>query len=195
MEPVPSVHCGRITRLLHEWSDGDPDAAEELLPLVYGALHRIAVGYFQHERADHTLEATAIVHEAYLALVEQNGVSWKNRSHFIGFMAHVMRRILVDYARERAYAKRGGRLRKVTLVEAAALAGERSPDIVALDDAMLGLAAIDPRKATLVELRFFGGLTIEESATALGISRATAIREWQRARAWLYRELEAGAPS
>lgn len=160
------------------------------MPLVYGALHRIAAGYFRRERCGHTLQATAIVNEAYLVLVEQNGVTWQNRAHFIGFMARVMRRVLVDYARERGYAKRGGKLRKVTLVEACELSRERAPDLVALDDALHGLAELDPQKATLVELRFFGGLTIEAAAAALDISRATAIREWQRARAWLYRELE-----
>ena len=186
---------GRITRLLHEWSEGNRDAADELMPLVYGVLHRIASGYFLRERGDHTLQATAIVNEAYLALVEQNGVHWQNRAHFIGFMAHVMRRVLVDYARRRGYAKRGGKLRKVTLVEAADLSREKAADVVALDDALDGLAAIDPQKAALVELRYFGGLTVEEAAAALGISRATAIREWRRARAWLFRELNADSRS
>lgn len=195
MKPDPARQRGRITRLLQAWSDGDRNAAEELLPLVYEELHRIAVGYSRRERSDHTLQATAIVHEAYLALVEQNGVRWLNRSHFIGFMAHVMRRVLVDYARQRGYAKRGGRVRKVTLAEAAELSRERTPDIIAVDDALNSLAAIDPRKAALVELRYFGGLTVDEAAVALDISRPTAVREWQRARAWLYRELNGGAPS
>lgn len=180
---------GRITELLRQWSDGDRDALDEVMPLVYDVLRRIAGSYLLRERAEHTLQATAIVNEAYLELVEQSGIRWQSRAHFIGFFARVMRRVLVDYARERNYAKRGGRLRKVTLAEAAALATEKTPDLVALDDALHGLAEIDPRKATLVELRFFGGLTNEEAAEVLGISRATAIREWQRARAWLYREL------
>lgn len=180
---------GRITRLLERWSDGDREALDEVMPLVYDVLRRIAASYFRSERRDHTLEATAIVNEAFLELVEQSGIRWQSRAHFIGFFARVMRRVLVDHARDRGYAKRGGRLRKVTLAEAAALATQKTPDLVALDDALHGLAEIDPRKATLVELRFFGGLKIEEAAEVLGISRATAIREWQRARAWLYREL------
>jgi len=163
------------------------------MPLVYDSLRRIAAGYFRRERADHTLQATAIVNEAYIELVGQSGIRWQSRAHFIGFFARVMRRVLVDYARERNYAKRGGKLRKVTLAEAAALATAKTPDLMALDDALSSLAEIDPRKASLVELRFFGGLTNEEAAQVLGVSRATAIREWQRARAWLYRELSPSA--
>lgn len=186
---------GKITQLLLDWNEGDGDAAEELIPLVYETLRRIAASYFQRERSGHTLQATAIVHEAYVSLIENNGIVWKSRSHFIGFMARLMRRVLVDHVRERRCAKRGGRDHKVTLAEAESLSTETRPDLVALHEALLSLEEMDPRKASLVEMRFFGGLSVEETADALEISRATAIREWRRAKAWLYRELGAGALS
>lgn len=188
--PEIATPPGEITRLLECWSQGDAEAAEKLMPMVYDVLHRLAVGYIRRERSDHTLQATAVVNEAYMALVEQAGVMhWNNRTHFIAFMARVMRRVLVDYARNRNYAKRGGQARKVTLLEATQLSTQKTPDLIALDDALTSLGEIDPRKASLVEMRFFGGLTVEEVADALDLSRATAVREWRNARAWLYREL------
>lgn len=191
-KPAPQAIRGRITQLLQNWNEGDLEAAEELLPLVYETLRRIASSYFQRERCGHTLQATAIVHEAYVELIENNGIVWKSRSHFIGFMARLMRRVLVDHVRARRCGKRGGQDHKVTLAEANSLSMEKTPDLIALHDALLSLEEIDPRKASLVELRFFGGLSVEETADALKVSRATAIREWRRAKAWLYRELEVG---
>ncbi|MCP3964648.1 MAG: sigma-70 family RNA polymerase sigma factor [bacterium] len=184
-----------VTELLQAWNSGDQDAATAMLPLVYDELRAIARGYFRHERRDHTLEATAIVHEAYVKLVEQNGVEWQNRAHFIGLAAHVMRRVLVDYARERNTAKRGGKVPRVTLIEADAVTHGRTPDMIALDTALTELAEIDPQKAQIVELKFFGGLTIEETAQYLGISSPTVVRQWRRAKAWLYRQLMNGQPA
>lgn len=178
-----------ITGLLEAWSSGDPQAAAEVVPRVYDQLRRVASRCFRRERAGHTLQATAIVHEAYLALAGQKGLRWRSRDHFFGIAARLMRRILVNHARERDRIKRGGGRQRVTLLEAEELLAKRRPDLVAVDDALRSLASIDRRKADLVELRFFGGLTLEEAASLLGVSRATAAREWQRARAWLYREL------
>lgn len=186
------IERDKVTQLLLDWNEGNRDAADELLPLVYQTLRRIAASYFRRERSGHTLQATAIVHEAYVLLIENKGIVLQSRSHFIGFMARLMRRILVDHVRERRCAKRGGRDHKVTLAEAASLSTEAAPDLIALHDALLSLEEIDPQKASLVEMRFFGGLTVEEAAEALEISRATAIREWRRAKAWLYRELDPG---
>jgi RNA polymerase sigma factor (TIGR02999 family) len=182
-----------ITQLLARWSSGDQEAAERVLPLIYGELRRIAARQLRQERGDHTLQATAIVHEAYMRLVGQPGLEWPNRSHFFAFSAHLIRRILVDYARRRNRAKRGGLSEKITLVEVADLALEKSPDLVALDEALCGLEKVDPRKATVVELKFFAGLTLEEIAEQLRISPETVSREWRRARAWLYSTLQPGA--
>jgi RNA polymerase sigma factor (TIGR02999 family) len=182
-----------ITQLLARWSSGDRASAERVLPLVYDELHRIAARQLRHERAGHTLQATAIVHEAYMRFVAQPGLEWPSRDHFFAFSAHLIRRILVDYARRRNWAKRGGLSEKVTLVEAIDLALEKSPDLMALDEALSGLEKIDPRKATVVELKFFGGLTLEEIAAQLGISTETVSREWRRARAWLYSALQKNA--
>jgi RNA polymerase sigma factor (TIGR02999 family) len=179
-----------ITRLLHRWSGGDPEAAERVLPLVYDELRRIALRQLRRERSDHTLQATAIVHEAYLRLNGQEGLHWPSRAHFFAFVARLIRRILVDYARHRNRAKRGGGIEKVTLSEVADLALPKAPDVMALDEALAGLEAIDPRKAAVVELRFFGGLTLEETAEQLGVSPETVSREWRRAKAWLYDELQ-----
>jgi RNA polymerase sigma-70 factor, ECF subfamily len=178
-----------ITRLLESWTSGNQEAAERVLPLVYEELHRIAARQLRGEREAHTLQATAIVHEAYLRLTEQAGLEWSSRAHFFAFAAHLIRRILVDHARHRNQAKRGGLAQKVKLVEAAGLALEKSPDLVALDDALSGLSKLDSRKATVVELKFFGGLTLDEVAEQLGISPETVSREWRRARAWLYSTL------
>jgi RNA polymerase sigma factor (TIGR02999 family) len=182
-----------ITQLLARWSSGDPEAAERVLPLVYDELRRIAARQLRREREAHTLQATAIVHEAYLRLVGQPGLEWPSRAHFFAFSAHMIRRILVDYARRRNRAKRGGLCEKITLVEAADLALENNPDLVALDEALSALEKVDPRKATVVELKFFAGLTLEEIATQLGISTETVSREWRRARAWLFSALGTNA--
>ncbi len=179
-----------LDELLARWNEGDPEAPAEALPLVYNELRRIAVGFFKRERASHTLQATAIVHEAYIQLVERRGLQWRNRSHFVGLTANLMRRILVDYARHRSVAKRGGGQPCLTLLEAEALPASRPIDLMALDDALTDLSGFDAQKAAIVELRFFGGLTNEEVASFLSISRTTVVREWRRARAWLYRELQ-----
>lgn len=182
-----------ITQLLESWSSGDQEAAERLLPLVYEELRRIAARQLRQERGAHTLQATAIVHEAYLRLIGQEGLQWPSRAHFFAFAAHLIRRILVDYARSRNRAKRGGQYDQVTLAEVADLALEKSPDLVALDEALSSLEKVDPRKATVVELRFFAGLTLEEIAVQLGISQETVGREWRRAKAWLYTALQTKA--
>ncbi|MFL6196244.1 MAG: sigma-70 family RNA polymerase sigma factor [Thermoanaerobaculia bacterium] len=178
-----------ITRLLQDWSTGDSRAEAELLPLVYEDLRRIAASHLRQERGSHTLQATAIVHEAFLRLHGQPGFEWPSREHFFAFAAHLIRRILVDYARGRNRAKRGGEAERVPLIEMADQASLRAPELVALDDALTTLEALDPRKAAVVELRFFGGLTMEETATHLGVSPETIGREWRRAKAWLYHEL------
>jgi RNA polymerase sigma factor (TIGR02999 family) len=182
-----------ITQLLARWSSGDREAAERVLPQIYDELRRIAGRQLRQERGDHTLQATAIVHEAYLRLAGQAGLEWPSRAHFFAFAAHLIRRILVDHARRRNRAKRGGLVQKVTLFEAADLALEKSPDLLALDEALSGLEKVDPRKATIVELKFFAGLTLDEVAEQLGISTETVSREWRRARAWLYSALQTSA--
>jgi RNA polymerase sigma factor (TIGR02999 family) len=182
-----------ITQLLARWSSGDREAAERVLPQIYDELRRIAARQLRQERGDHTLQATAIVHEAYLRLAGQAGLEWPSRAHFFAFAAHLIRRLLVDHARRRNRAKRGGLSQKVTLFEAADLALEKSPDLLALDEALSGLEKVDPRKATVVELKFFAGLTLDEVAEQLGISTETVSREWRRARAWLYNALQTNA--
>ncbi|HEY2963043.1 MAG TPA: sigma-70 family RNA polymerase sigma factor [Pyrinomonadaceae bacterium] len=174
-----------VTGLLLDWSKGDLQAYEKLVPLVEKELHRIAHRYMSRERPGHTLQTTALVNEAYLRLVDQK-MQWQNRSHFFGIAAELMRRILVDHARSHQYAKRGGGAQKIRLNEAMLMARERSSDLVALDDALTSLAAFDPRKARVVELRFFGGLNVEETAEVLEISTNTVKRDWTTARAWLY---------
>ena len=180
-----------VTVLLEAWNAGDPKAREQVLPLVYEELRSIARGYFVRERRGHTLQATAIVHDAYVRLIENSGIEWRNRAHFVGMAARSMRHILVDHARHRNAAKRGGKEAKLTLVEADALAMGRPPDLLALDDALAALARVDELKASIVELRFFGGLTVAETASYLEIAPATVTRHWNRARAWLYRQLSA----
>jgi RNA polymerase sigma-70 factor (ECF subfamily) len=184
---------GSVTLLLKSWSSGDRAAAEQVLPLVYEELRRIAARQLRRERDAHTLQATAIVHEAYLRLSGQAGLEWPSRAHFFAFAAHLIRRILVDHARHRNRAKRGGLADKITLVEAVDPALERSPDLVALDDALSGLEKVDPRKAAVVELKFFAGLTLDEIAEQIGVSSETVSREWRRARAWLYSALQTNA--
>ena len=180
-----------ITGLLHEWSEGRSEALDELLPAVYDELHRRASAYLRHERPGHTLQTTALVHEAYLKLVDQRSVSgWNDRGHFFAIASQAMRRILVDYARQRHREKRGGSAETLPLEEALiAVAEEGNVDLIALDEALTKLAEIDPEQLKLVELRYFAGLSLDDAASALGISRATAAREWQMAKAWLHREL------
>jgi len=183
---------GEVTRILQAWGRGDQQAVDRLMPLVYGELRRLARHYLRRERPDHTLQPTALVHEAYLRLVDQRGVTWQNRAHFFGVAAQAMRRILVDHARRHHAAKRGGPAFKVWLDDVVIAAKERSDDLLALDDALNRLAAMDPRQGQIVELRLFSGLTVEETAEALGISPATVKREWTSAKAWLTRELRSG---
>lgn len=177
-----------VTQLLLDWSRGDQSALEALTPLVYEELRRVAASYMRRERPGHTLQNTALVHEAYVRLVDQR-VEWKSRSHFFGLAAQMMRRILVDHAKAHRSAKRGSGIRPVTLDEPFQVSRQPATDIVALDDALSALSAIEPQRAKIVELRFFGGLSNEEIAETLGISSATVQRQWAGARAWLYREL------
>jgi RNA polymerase sigma-70 factor (ECF subfamily) len=181
--------AGDVTHLLNDLQDGRPDAASKLLPLVYEELRRLARQQMRQERADHTLQATALVHEAYLRLVNQSDRSWQSRAHFIAVAAQVMRRLLIDYARSRRMAKRGCGLHKVSLEEPLLFSEEQSEELVALDEALERLAQFDERLSRIVELRFFGGLTVDEAAAVLGISPKTVKRDWSVARAWLHREL------
>jgi RNA polymerase sigma factor (TIGR02999 family) len=178
-----------VTRLLIDWSNGGRQALERLLPAVYDELRRLARRQMRQERTGHTLQATALVHEAYLKLVVQRRVTWRNRAHFYGVAAQVMRRILVDHARSHAAAKRGGGWEEVSLEEAPLVAIEPALDLVALDGALNRLGALDEQQAKVVELRYFGGLTIDETAEVLRISPATVSREWTLAKAWLFAEL------
>jgi len=179
----------QVTELLQAWSNGDQAALEKLVPLVYRELRRLAQRYVARDRPGHTLQATALVHEAYLRLVGRQNVRWQNRAHFFGVSAQLMRRILVDYARARRYAKRGGGAQQLSLDEAAVVSREKCRELVALDEALDSLAAFDPRKSQVAELRFFGGLSVEETAEVLKVSPRTVMREWTLARAWLLREL------
>ena len=181
-----------VTQLLMAWSNGEQDALEQLIPLVYSELHRLAHRYMGNERREHTLQSTALVHEAYERLINLKDVSWQNRAHFFAVSAQLMRRILVDYARSRRYSKRGGQWRHVPLNEAVAVFQDRRTDIVALDDALRTLADVDPRKARVVEMRFFGGLSIKETAEVLNVSPETVLRDWRLAKVWLLRELSQG---
>jgi RNA polymerase sigma-70 factor (ECF subfamily) len=184
---------GEVTRLLQQLGSGNNDAAmEKLLPLVYDELRRLASAYFRRERSDHTLQPTALVHEAYIKLVDQRVIHWGGRGHFLGVAATLMRRILLDYARSHDAAKRGGMRQKVELDDAMALTSQRAVDMIGLDSALTRLAAIDPEQARIVEMRFFGGLSVEETAEVLNISTASVKRYWNSAKAWLYREIEKG---
>lgn len=178
-----------VTQILQAMSGGDREANEKLLPLVYDELRSLASGYMRRERRDHTLQSTALVHEAYLRLVDQTHADWKGRAHFFGVAARLMRQILVDHAREHNAKKRGGEMTRLSIDDAVSFADQRDVDIVALDDVMSSLAEFDPEQARIVELRFFGGLTIDETAEFLGISASTVKREWGMAKAWLHREL------
>jgi len=179
-----------ITQMLEAMSAGDETAPEILLPLVYDQLRRLAHGYMQNERSDHTLQATALVHEAYIQLVDWKNVSWQNRAHFFAAAAHMMRKILVDHAREKNALKRGGGIRTIALDEAVSFPNREIVDLIPLDDALTELEAFDPQQAKIVELRFFGGLTIPETAHALNISESTVKRDWQIAKAWLFNRMK-----
>jgi RNA polymerase sigma-70 factor (ECF subfamily) len=181
-----------ITELLLAWSEGKQDALQRLTPLVYGELHRLAHHYMAGERTGHILQSTALVNEAYLRLVDSSRVQWQNRAHFFAVSAQLMRRILVDFARSRQYAKRGGNAPMLSLDEVP-IVGEECADLAALDDAMSALAALDARKCQVVELRFFGGLTVEETAEVLKVSAETVMRDWRLAKVWLRREMLRGA--
>ena len=179
-----------VTRLLNDWSKGDQTALDQLMPLVYAELHRLAASYLSRERSDHTLQPTALVNEAYLRLIDQNSLAWENRAQFFGIAAQMMRRILVNHARDRHADKRGGPdILRVSLDDAISFFEERDVNLVALDEALTRLAEMDPRQSQIVELRFFGGLTIEEVAAQLHTSPATVKREWTTAKLWLLREL------
>ena len=179
----------QITDLLIAWGDGDQAALERLFPLVYDELRRVAAFYLRRERSDHTLQPTALVNEVYLRLFDQRRVGWQNRAHFFGVAAQLMRRILVSHARSRHAAKRGGSDQRITLQDELAVTDQRDVNLLALDDALSKLETIDPEKSKLVELRFFSGLTVPETAEVMSISPRTVDRQWQTAKAWLYREI------
>jgi len=181
--------AGEVTELLVKWSEGDADALEKLLPIVYTELRRIADGYLRRERSGHTLQATALVHEAYMRLVKAQGLEWQNREQFFGICANLMRRILVDHARTATAAKRGGTAPNLPLDESLTISGESDANLLLLDEALNKLSEIDAQAARIVELRYFAGLTIEESAEVLKTSPMTVKREWATARAWLHREI------
>lgn len=180
-----------VTQLLKAWSHGDQSARDQVMSLVYQELRRMAHRHMRKERPGHTLQTSALVHEAYVRLVDQTEVEWRNRAHFYGIAAQMMRRILVDHARSRQYAKRGGDARPVSLDEGAIVSEARTAEVMALDEALVSLAAVDQRKSQIVELRFFGGLSIEETAGVLAVSPGTVMRDWTLAKAWLRREMSA----
>lgn len=186
MNPAPP----QVTELLVRWRAGDSAALEELMPLVYDELHRLAHRYMRRERPGQTLQTTALVNEAYLRLVGSSRVEWQDRAHFFAIAAQIMRHLLVDRARTRRYSKRGGGAHQVTLDEIAIISREQDADLMALDEALARLVYVDERKSKIVELRYFGGLSAEETAEVLGVSAITVKREWLKAKAWLYRELK-----
>ena len=187
---MPEALTHDVTQLLLEWSNGDQSALDKLVPVVDRELRRLAHHYMSRERAGHTLQTTALVNEAFVRLVNRKSVQWLNRAHFFGIAAQLMRTILVDHARSHACAKRGGGAGKLELDEALAVSQQKAAEVIALDDALNALALIDPQQSRIVELRFFGGLTVEEAAEVLHVSPATIKREWSSAKAWLYRELQ-----
>lgn len=184
-----------VPQLLLDWSDGDKTALDRLMPLVYAELRRLAHHHMRREYPGHTLQTTALVNEIYLKLIDQNNVHWQNRAHFFAIAAQLMRRILVDYARSRLSAKRGGGARKVTLDDVAIAIPEPSADLLALDEAMVSLAEVDARKSQIVEMKFFGGLSVEEMAQALGVSPVTVMRDLRSAKAWIGRAIKKRATS
>src|SRR5688572_25776965 len=183
-------HTGQITQMLRQWSAGNREILDDLMPLVYDELHRQAARFLSRERPDHTLQTTALIHEAYLKLVNQREVDWESRTHFFAIAAQLMRRILVDYARSKNRDKRGAAAVKLTLEDAALIIDkERSVDLMALDEVLTRLEKIDGQQARVVELRYFSGLSLEETAEALRVSRTTVVNDWRMAKAWLHREL------
>jgi RNA polymerase sigma factor (TIGR02999 family) len=184
---------GDVTDLLSAWTNGDAEALQRLVPLVYSELHRIATGHMRRERADHNLQATALIHEAYLKLVNCNRMTFESRAHFFAVCAQLMRRILIDIARSHSSGKRGSGFVPVALDETVSLADVRGKELISLDDALQALAKLDDRKSRVVEMRFFGGMTNEEAAAVLGVSQDTVMRDWQFARSWLRQELSTGA--
>ena len=194
MATLTIMQPGEVTELLQAWRGGDKRALDKLAPLVYDDLRRLASSYMSREQPGHTLQTTALVHEAYARLVETPHVNWQDRNHFFAVCAMLMRRVLVDYARSNGYQKRGGGMRPISLVEAEDVAQNADVDLFALDEALSRLEAFDPRKGQVVELRFFGGLTIEETAEVLRLSRETVMRDWKLAKTWLLRELDTQRP-
>ena len=188
---MPVTNTQEITELLHKWSDGDADALEQLTPVIYAELHRIAKRYMSREREGHTLQTTALVNEAFMRLIDWKTAKWENRAHFFGVSANLMRRILVDFARKQPKVN-DEIVYRVSLEVALTVTREKDADLVALDEALDELAKFDERKAKIVELKFFGGLSVEETAEVLKVAPITVMREWQKAKAWLYRELSAG---
>jgi RNA polymerase sigma factor (TIGR02999 family) len=184
---VTTLSADNLTGLLSEWRQGDEAALDKLTPLVYDELRRIAHRYVQRERDGHTLQTTALVNEAYLRLAGQQKIEWQSRAHFFAVTAQVMRHVLIDHARRRHYAKRGGDLQQVPLEDAAMMSRQRAAELVALDEALDELAKLDPRKSRVVELRYFGGLSLEETAEVLEVSLMTVRRDWRAAKAWLYK--------
>jgi RNA polymerase sigma-70 factor, ECF subfamily len=193
LSKTPKQH--EITQLLAEWSDGNQSALDELYPLVYDELHRLARRYMSREREGHTLQTTALINEAYVRLVDQRNVHWANRSHFFAISAQIMRRILIDHARRHAYAKRGGGAQQVSLDEAAIVTRTAGAELLRLDEALKSLAEMDPRRSQVVELRYFGGPNNEEIAGVLNISENTVTRDWNMARAWLHQQLSESSPN
>lgn len=183
-------HADDITKKLLDLSAGDKDAAAKLLPFVYDELRALAARHLRRERPDHTLQPTALVHEAYLRLIDQSRANWKNRAHFCAVASEMMRRILVDHARKHHANKRGGNETRISLDEAVSFPQDVEVDVVAIDDALFDLARLDPQQSRIVELRFFGGLTLDETAEVMDISRSTVQREWNMAKAWLHNQLE-----
>lgn len=188
-ELKPDTGSHEVTQLLISWSDGDKGALEQLLPMIYRSLQKIAHSHLNRERSSHTLQTTALVHEAYLKLIDQNSVEWKNRSHFFAIASQAMRRILLDHARKQIAEKRGGEREKISLEDVDIALVTSNRELLALDEALNELEKIDPQQSRIVELRYFGGLTVEETAEVLQISPRTVAREWAMARAWLYRNL------
>jgi RNA polymerase sigma factor (TIGR02999 family) len=193
MKNHPPRQEHEITQLLAEWRDGNQQALDELYPLVYDELHRLARRYMSRERKGHTLQTTALINEAYVRLVDQRNVHWANRSHFFAISAQIMRRILIDHARRHAYAKRGGGARQVSLDETATVLSDNLSEFLRLDEALKSLAEFDPRRSQVVELKYFGGLNNDEIAGVLKISKNTVIRDWNMARAWLHSQLSGSA--
>jgi RNA polymerase sigma-70 factor, ECF subfamily len=187
--PTPSPPLQEVTQLLVDWGNGNQAALDRLISLAYTELHQLAHWYMRRERPDHTMQTTALIHEAYLRLVDQTQVHWQHQAHFFGIAARLMRRILIEHARRHTRAKRGGGAGTIVLDEGAIVSQTRATELLALDDALERLAAIDPRKSRVVELRFFGGLSVEEAAIVLNVAPNTVLRDWRLAKAWLHREI------